>query len=252
MTSNKYDFKDKVAIITGSSRGIGKAIAVKLYKSGCNVIINGRNEKDLNSIHKKYKNTNKITPIAGNVSKSEDLENLISKTIKKYNRLDILVNNAATNPIFGPIENVEKKTFEKIQSVNLHSIFELTNKCFSYLKKTEGKILNISSVTGIKPVVYLGPYSVSKSAIISLTKIYAKEWAKYNIRTNVICPGLIKTKFSEMLWNDEETLKKFLKQVPLNKIGNSDDVANLALFLVSNLSNYCNGGVYNVDGGLLA
>ncbi len=183
----------------------------------------------------------------------EDIHALVDKTVETYGGLDIIINNAAANPVFGPIQNTDERAFDKIIDVNLKGPFELCKKAYPILRQRGGgSIIHISSIGGLTPEPGIGIYSVSKAAINNLTQAMAQDWGKDNIRVNAICPGLIKTKFSEALWSDDKILNRFLKQIPLGRAGTTDDVAGLAVFLSSDAAAYCSGGIYRVDGGYAA
>ncbi|MFQ5761351.1 MAG: SDR family NAD(P)-dependent oxidoreductase, partial [Acidiferrobacterales bacterium] len=178
---------------------------------------------------------------------------LVDKTVEAYGGLDIIINNAAANPVFGPIQQTEERAFDKIIDVNLKGPFELCKKAYPILKKRGGgSIIHISSIGGLTPEPGIGIYSVSKAGIINLTKAMAQDWGADNIRVNAICPGLIKTKFSEALWNNEAILERFLQHIPLKRVGTPDDTAGLAVYLASDAAAYCMGGVYMIDGGYAA
>jgi NAD(P)-dependent dehydrogenase (short-subunit alcohol dehydrogenase family) len=164
--------------------------------------------------------------------------------------VDILVNNSASNPVFGPVEQTESWAFDKIISVNLRGPFDLSKMVLpSFKERGGGVIINISSIGGLRPEPGLGIYSVSKAALISLSKVMAKEWGQYNVRVNTICPGLIQTKFSEALWTNDKIMKMMLHQLPLARIGSPEEIAALALFLSSPASSYSTGAVFTADGG---
>lgn len=179
------------------------------------------------------------------------LELLVQQTIEKYGQIDILVNNAATNPVFGPIQETSLDAFDKIMQVNVKAPFQLMRLCYPYLKLSSNpSIINISSVGGISPESGLGIYSVSKAALISLTKACAKEWGVDLIRVNAICPGLIKTKFSEALWSNEPILKSVLKNLSIKRMGEPEEIASAALYFASPMAKYTTGSVITADGGL--
>jgi NAD(P)-dependent dehydrogenase (short-subunit alcohol dehydrogenase family) len=183
----------------------------------------------------------------------DDIHPLVEKTVEIYGGLDIIINNAAANPVFGPIQNTDERAFDKIIDVNLKGPFELCKKAYPIMKQRGGgSIIHISSIGGLTPEAGIGIYSVSKAAIINLTQAMAQDWGADNIRINAICPGLIKTRFSEALWSDEKILQRFLQHIPLGRAGEPDDVAGLAVFLASDAAAYCSGGVYMVDGGYAA
>ena len=164
--------------------------------------------------------------------------------------MDILVNNAAINPVFGPVEEASDAVFDKIMGVNVKAPWALSNLCLPSMKERGGgSVINISSVEGLHPGFGLGLYSVSKAAMIMLTKNQAKEWGKFGIRSNAICPGLIQTKFSAALWQNEAVLNQVENHLPLGRMAQPDEMAGLAAFLASDASSYCTGGIYTADGG---
>lgn len=253
MKNNILDLTGKVAIVTGASKGIGEAIAQYYAAHGAKVVVNSRKQEAVDAVVS-HINTEggQALGVAGQVGNSTDCQNIFNATMEAYGRVDILVNNAATNPVFGPVENTDDKAFNKIMDVNVKAPFELAKLCLPIMEKNGGgSIINISSIGGISPEQMLGIYSVSKAALVSLTKVMAAEWGKYNIRANVICPGLIQTKFSEALWSNDMIMKHMMTQVPLGRIGSPEEIAGLALFLASEASSYCTGAVFTADGGYL-
>lgn len=248
-----FDLTGKVAIVTGASKGIGESIARGLAEFGAKVVISSRNQSALDEVAKQFQADGlEAMGIACHVGDSAQLQNLVDKTLATYGRIDILVNNAATNPAYGSIDTMEEGIFDKIIGVNVKSPFTLSNMVFPKMKEQgSGSIIHISSVNGRKPDTNLGLYSVSKAALIMLSRSQAKEWSKYGIRVNTICPGLIKTKFSAALWQNEQILKNVEKHLPARRIAMPDEMAGLALFLASDAASYCTGGVYDADGGHL-
>jgi dehydrogenase/reductase SDR family member 4 len=249
----KMILKDKVALITGASKGIGKAAAYAIGKAGAKVIIVSRNLESLQAVADEFAAEGiSVKAIATNVGNETELQQLVEKIILSHQKIDILVNNAATNPVFGPIELTDQKAFDKIMDVNVKGPFLLSTLVLPYMQQQGGgSIINISSVEGKKPSQGLGIYSVSKAALIQLTKAMALEWGQYNIRVNAICPGLIQTKFSEALWSNEKILRHALQQVPLNRIGQPEEMAGLILLLASESGSYLTGSIIDADGGYL-
>lgn len=247
----KFDLTGKVAIVTGASKGIGEYMAMAFAQAGASVVVSSRKQEAVDEVAKSINaQGGQATGIAANTGSIEDLEQLVNKTLEMYGGIDIIVNNAATNPVFGPVINTNEDAFDKIMNVNVKGPFEFAKMAFPSMKKRGGgSIINISSIGGLSPEPFLGIYSVSKSALISLTKVLAKEWGPMGVRANVICPGLIKTKFSQALWSNEPIVDKMTKELPLPRIGQPDEIAGLALFLASDASSYCTGGVYTADGG---
>ncbi len=250
---NRLSLNNKVAIITGASKGIGAAIAKKLAEQGASVVVSSRSQAAVDEVAQSIKDNNgKSIGIECHVGKQEHLSNLVEKTVAEYGRIDILINNAATNPTFGGLAEADLAVFDKIMNVNVKACMLLSNLCYPYMKKSEGgSIINISSVEGVRPSRGLGMYSISKSALIALTKSQAMEWGSDGIRSNVICPGLIKTKFSKALWSNEQLLSQFEMHIPLGRMASPDEISDLALLLASDASSYITGSVYNADGGYL-
>lgn len=246
-----FDLSDKVAILTGASKGIGEAMARFMGMAGAKVIVSSRKQDAIDQVVNSLQEQGiEATAIACHVGDAEQRKQLVDKTLEKYGRIDILVNNAATNPVFGGVAQVEEEAFDKIMAVNVKAPFELAKLVRATMKNQKsGSIINISSIGGVSPEPNLGIYSVSKAALISLTKVIAKEWGSYGIRCNVICPGLIKTKFSQALWSNDAILKHVTEQLPIPRIGTPEEIAGLALFLASDAASYCTGGVYMADGG---
>lgn len=246
-----FQLEGKVALITGASKGIGEAIARIYGLAGAKVVISSRKQDALDALAHGLREIGiDVLPIAANAGNMEELERLMQQTLSYYGGVDILVNNAAANPVFGPVEDTPLWAFDKIMDVNVKGPFELSKLAMPSMKaRGGGSIINISSIGGIRPEPQLGIYSVSKSALISLTKVLAKEWGAYGIRVNAICPGLIKTKFSQALWDNEQILNFTLAHLPIARIGTPDEIAALALYLAAKASAYSTGAVFTADGG---
>jgi dehydrogenase/reductase SDR family member 4 len=249
--NSTFDLTGKVAVITGASKGIGEAIAQLYGSAGAQVVVSSRKQEAVDSVAKLINDSGgKAKAIACNMGDMNDVQKLITETITAFGRIDILVNNAATNPTFGPVIETNEGAFDKIMNVNVKGPFEIAKKAYPFMKeKKSGSIINISSVGGLRPEAGLGIYSMSKAALISLTKVMAKEWGDDNIRANVICPGLIKTKFSEALWSNDKIMHTMMKMLPIKRVGTPEEIAALALFLGSDASAYCTGSVFTADGG---
>lgn len=247
----QFDLAGKVAIITGASKGIGESIARGLAEFGAKVIVSSRKQDAVDAVAENFKADGlEATGIACHVGDKEQLKNLVEKTVATYGGVDILINNAATNPVFGPLAEADEASFDKIMDINVKACFILANMCFPIMKERGGgSIINIASVEGMKPSFGLGLYSVSKAALLMLTKNQAKEWGSVGIRSNAICPGLIQTKFSSALWQNEAILKQVEKHLPAGRMAQPDEMAGLALFLAADASSYCTGGVFTADGG---
>ena len=249
----KFDLTGKVAIVTGSSKGIGLSIARGLAENGAKVVISSRKQDAVDAVAQEFKNSGlEAIGIACHIGNEEQRKSLVDKTIEKYGRIDILVNNAAINPFYGPLETSNEEVFDKIMNVNVKAPWLLSNLVHPHMKEQgSGSIINISSVEGIHPGFQLGLYSVTKSALIMLTKNQAKEWGRHGIRSNVICPGLIKTKFSEALWSNEKLVAGYTGVVPLKRVAEPEEMAGVVMLLASDAGSYMTGGVYAADGGYL-
>jgi NAD(P)-dependent dehydrogenase (short-subunit alcohol dehydrogenase family) len=252
MTQPQFNLQGKIALITGASKGIGESMARLMAAAGARVVVSSRKQEALDALAEDIKKEGgEATGIAAHVGDMSQVHALVEKTVASYGGVDILVNNAASNPVFGPVVDCDTAAFDKIMDVNVKAPFELGKLVYPIMKsRGGGSVINISSIGGLSPEPHLGIYSVSKSALIMLTKVMAKEWGRDNIRVNAICPGLIQTKFSQALWQNEEILKRFLKATPLNRMGQPDEIGALALFLASDFSAYCTGTVFTADGGL--
>ena len=249
-----FQLDNKGAIVTGASKGIGEAMARGLAEFGAKVVISSRKRESVDAVAKSFQNDGlEAIAIAANMGNVEEAHALVDQTVDAYGGIDIIINNAAANPVFGPIQNTEERAFDKILDVNLKGPFELCKKAYPILKQRGGgSFINISSIGGLTPERGIGIYSVSKAGLINQTKEMAQDWGADNIRVNAICPGLIKTKFSEALWGNEPILERFLQHLPLKRVGTSDDIAGLAVYLASDAAAYCTGGMYLIDGGYAA
>ncbi|MEZ0486472.1 glucose 1-dehydrogenase [Fibrella aquatica] len=246
-----FDLTNKVAIITGASKGIGEDIARLYARFGAKVIVSSRKQEACDALAADIKAAGgEATGIAAHVGDMDQLALLVEKTIAVYGGVDILVNNAASNPVFGPSLDADGLAFDKIMQANVKAPFELSKLCYPSMKaRGGGSVIMVSSIAGHTPDPGLGLYSVSKAAMNMLTKVLAKEWGPDGIRVNAICPGLIKTKFSQALWQDDKTLAHFTKRLPIARMGTTDEISPLALFLASSASSYSTGSLFYADGG---
>lgn len=249
--SKKFKLNNKVAIVTGASKGIGKAIALGLGQQGAKVIVSSRKQDAVGQVVEEFRQQGiEALGIAAHMGSMEQIQALVEQTQQQFGGIDIIVNNAAINPIFGPLVEADVEVFDKIMQVNVKGPFELAKLAYASMKsRGGGSVINISSIEGLTPGPGLGLYSVSKSALIALTKVQAREWGKDNIRANAICPGLVKTKFSEALINHEKTLRHIMAKQALPMLAEPEDITGMALFLASDASAFCTGGIYTADGG---
>jgi len=248
---SRFDLSGRVALVTGASRGIGSAIAEALAEHGAQVVLSSRKQADLDAeaerINALY--AEKATAIAAHTGRPEDLERLVREVMERFSRIDILVNNAATNPYFGPVLGAELGAWDKTFEVNLRGVFVLTKLVYeASMESRGGAIVNVASIGGIRPGIGLGIYNVTKAGVIMLTRQLARELGG-KVRVNAVAPGLVKTRFAEALWGNQEILDRVLAQNPMGRIGVPDEVAGAVLFLVSDAASYVNGEVLVVDGG---
>jgi len=249
-----FNLKNKSFLITGSSKGIGKAIAFEAAKEGAKVIISSRKinicNKTANEINE-HVGTEVAFPIAANIGDESQLKDLVSETNKTLGKIDVLVCNAATNPFMGSMEDIPSEVFDKIMHNNVKSNHILTNLVLPQMKeRNDGVIIIVSSVGGLKGSSILGAYNMSKAADIMMVKNLASEYGQFNIRSNAIAPGLIKTDFAKALWENPEILKRVTSSVPMRRIGKPNEIAGIALMLASESGSYINGQTIVVDGGM--
>jgi len=247
----RFDLKGKVAVVTGASKGIGEAMARGLAEFGAQVVVSSRKLEAVEEVAKSFRADGyDATAVAAHIGDMDQARALIDRTLEIYGGVDIVINNAATNPVFGPVIQTDESVFDKIMAVNVKGPFELCKRAFPIMQERGGgSIINISSIGGISPEPLLGIYSMSKASLISLTKVMAAEWGPAHIRVNAICPGLVKTKFSQALWQSDEILKRFTVELPLRRIASPEEIAPLAVYLASDAGSYTTGGVFVVDGG---
>ncbi len=247
---NEFSLKGKVALVTGGSRGIGQAIAVGLANAGADVALASRKLPDLEEVAKQVKATGrKSLAVAAHVGRLDEINNLVSKVKEEFGKIDILVNNAATNPTMAPAIDVDERAWDSIMNLNLKGLFFLSQAVARLMKEQGGgKIINVASVAGITPDI-LSVYSISKAGVIMATRTMAQQWAQYNIRVNAIAPGLTKTRFSEALWGNQDILQGALLGTPLRRIAEPEEMVGAVIFLASDASSYVTGQVLPIDGG---
>lgn len=252
MDVSYLSLEGKVALITGGSRGIGKAIALTFADAGADIVISSRKQPALDEVAAEIRGTGRrALALAAHNREPDDLRQLMARVKEEFGRLDILVNNAATNPVFAPLVDIEERTFDVIMNTNLKGYFLLSQMAANMMIEQggNGHILNISSVGGISPDRGLGVYCISKAAINMLTRALAVELGDYNIRVNALAPGVVKTYFSQALWSNEALMAEEMKHTPLKRIAQPEEVARMALTLVSDAAAYITGQVIVMDGG---
>lgn len=245
--------KDKVVIITGASSGIGRASAVKFANSGAKVVAVGRNEKELSSLQSELQNSeNEIKPHLADLTEISQIERLITQTAENFGQIDVLVNSAGIIAK-GSIEDTTLDGWDKMLDVNLRSVFYVMQKCVPHLQKTEGCIVNVSSVTGTRAFPNVLAYCVSKAGVDQLTRCAALELAPKKIRVNAVNPGVVETNLHKRSGMSEEEYEKFLEHSqathPLGRAGKPEEVADLIYFLASENAAWITGATYEIDGG---
>ena len=240
----------KVAIVTGASRGIGRAIAEVFAREGARVAICGRTQETLNQVAGEIGPS--VKPILCHVGRADQIENMVAVTAREFGPIDILVNNAATNISFGPCLEIDEAQFDKMIEINLKSAFRLVKAVAPGMcDRGSGSIINIASIAGLRPQWHSLLYSMTKAALIMMTQSYALEMGPKGVRVNAIAPGLIQTALSEHYWKDDAQRDNLLARQPIQRIGQPMDVAELALLLASEKGSYMTGQTFAVDGGFL-
>lgn len=245
-----FSLQGKTALVTGASRGLGKAAAFALAESGANVIILGREQNTLNNAAKELdKYGTRVIPIAMNVSDSSQYPKLKEKILQEFGKLDILVNNAGI-VIDKPYLETTDEEIDKLLQTNLYAVMKLTRELGELMvKQNGGKIINIGSYDGLVGTPNLVAYGTSKGGVIQFTRILAVEWARYQINVNVICPGYFATSMNDMFFQNEEITRKVLKRIPLRRVGQPEEIGPLIVYLASKASDYMTGQVLIIDGG---
>jgi NAD(P)-dependent dehydrogenase (short-subunit alcohol dehydrogenase family) len=246
-----FDLKGKTALITGSSRGIGRAIAERMAEHGASVVVSSRKldacEEVVAAIGKRG---GTAKAIAGNISHKEDLENLVKTSREAFGRIDVLVCNAAVNPHFGPSQEIPDSAFDKVMASNIRSNHWLCQLVIPEMAaRKDGAVVIVSSIGGLKGSALLGAYGISKAADMQMARNLAVEWGPSNVRVNCIAPGLVRTDFARALWEDKATYERAVSHYPLRRIGEPDEIAGTAVFLASSAGSFVTGQTIVVDGG---
>ena len=247
-----FDLKGKVALITGSTRGIGKSIAEELAQAGARVVISSRKAAAVEAVTKEFAGRGfEAIGVPCNVGVKAELRKLVDATLAKWGCIDVLVCNAATNPVFGPMAQVADEAFDKIMGTNVRSIFWLANMVLPQMaERKDGAVIIVSSIAALRGSNVNGLYGVSKAADAGLGRALAVEWGPHNIRVNCIAPGLIKTDFARALWTDDERRKRREAMTPLRRLGEPQDIGGIAVFLASEAARFVTGQMIVADGGV--
>ncbi len=248
----QFDLTGKVAIVTGASRGIGEAIAMAFAEAGARVVVSSRKQAALDAVAAKIQERGgEALAVAAHTGDSDAVNALVARTVEHFGGVDIAVNNAATNPHFGPLLTADEGQWQKILDVNVMGYFRVARAAVPEMQKRGGgKIINVASIAGLRPLPAMGVYSVSKAAVLMLTQSLAQELGPHNIQVNAIAPGMIKTRFSRVLWQTESIARSIRAVTPVGRFGEVDDLTGAALYLASSASDFMTGAVMLIDGGM--
>jgi NAD(P)-dependent dehydrogenase (short-subunit alcohol dehydrogenase family) len=246
-----FSLNDRVALITGSTKGIGKAIAVRMAEQGAKVVISSRNQDACDEVAKEIKDAGgEALAVACNINYVEQLTNLVEQTKKHYGKIDTLVCNAALNPYFGPSQDIPDEAFDKVMHANIGSVHRLCQLVIPGMAEAGGgTVIIVSSIGGLKGTESLGAYAISKAADMQIARNLAVEWGPKNVRVNCIAPGLIRTDFARALWENPEIYQATVSKYPLRRIGEPDEIAGAAVFLASDAGSFTTGQTFVIDGG---
>ncbi|MES2919796.1 MAG: SDR family oxidoreductase [Pseudomonadota bacterium] len=251
--TNPFDLTGKIALVTGGSRGIGESIARLLAANGAHVIVASRKVDGCERVAASIREAGgSAEALACHIGEMEQIDATFAAVEQQHGRLDILINNAAANPYFGPIQDTDLNAFQKTLDVNIRGYFFMSARAVKLMgQKGSGAIVNVASVNGVIPGHWQGVYSITKAAVISMTHAFAKECAPLGVRVNALLPGFTETKFASALTQNEQILKSVLQHVPMNRVAQPDEMAAAVLYLVSPGASYTTGTCLNVDGGYL-
>jgi NAD(P)-dependent dehydrogenase (short-subunit alcohol dehydrogenase family) len=252
MAKSLFDLKGKVALVTGSTKGIGKSMAEELARAGCKVAVSSRKADACEAVRAEFEKQGfEVLATPCNVSRREDLQGLVDRTVARWGRLDIVVANAAANPYYGPLNAIPDEAFDKVMLNNVKSVLWLASITLPGMaERGGGSFITVGSIGGIRASTVLGAYAISKAADHHLVRCLAAEWGPRNVRVNAIAPGLIVTDFARALWEDEKRRKEREAQTPLRRLGVPRDIGGIAVFLASEAAAFITGQVIVADGGV--
>ena len=248
---NSFRLDGKVALITGASRGIGRAIAEAFAEAGAQVVLASRKQESLDEVAATIRNAGgEALAIAAHTGDDDAVEALVAEAVEAFGGVDIILNNAATNPHFGPLLTSEMSQWDKTYDVNVKGYFRTIRACYDTMQaRGGGSVINLASVAAERPQPGMGVYCVSKAAVLMLTDVLAAELAADGIRVNAMIPGFVKTRFSSVLWQDEGLNNATLRLIPQGRMAEPEELAPLALYLASDASRFVTGGHFRIDGG---
>ena len=253
MAQPDFSLNGKVALITGGSRGIGRATALGFARFGADIAVASRTLPDLEKVAEEIRGLGKSAlAVAAHVGKLEQINSLVQTVNKEFGRIDILVNAAGTSPALSPMLDIEERLWDSIMNLNLKGLVFVSQAAARLMKEHGGSIINIASINSYMHEPNIGVYAISKAAVVQATKIMAEEWAKYKIRVNAVAPGQIHTRLGDSIFEAMPEYKKvFLERVPMRRLGEPDEIVGAMVYLASDASSYVTGTTLVVDGGTL-
>lgn len=255
MSANSlFDLTGKVAIVTGASRGIGEAIAVSLAAAGAAVVLSSRRQASLDAVADAIRAQGGNTlAVAAHTGEDDAVRALVAQTVDHFGGVDILVNNAATNPHFGPLLGAEESQWDKTFDVNVKGYWRMVRACVPSMQaRGGGKIINVASIAGLRTQPGMGVYSITKAGVLMLTQVLAEELASLNIQVNAVTPGFVKTRFSQAIWDNSTLNAAVLAAIPQRRMAQPEELTGIVLYLASAASSFTTGATFTVDGGQIA